>query len=273
MERIVAVANQKGGVGKTTTAVQLAAFLAQRGFRTLLVDLDPQANATSSLGVDRQQLDATVYDALLEPEQSQQAVLSEVRANLDLLPSAGVLAGAEVELVSAIGREFRLRAVLEQLILPYSVVLIDCPPSLGLLTVNALVAARSVLVPIQCEYLPLEGLAHLVTTLDLIKRRLNPPLELLGVVLTMFDGRTRLALQVVEEVRRVFGRRAFRTVIPRAVRLAEAPSHGQTIFEYDALSRAALAYRELGKELLARLGLAGESELVTAGQGVTERTT
>ncbi len=267
MERVIAVANQKGGVGKTTTAVQLAAFLAQSGHRSLLVDLDPQANATSSLGIDRSRLQATVYDALLDPAESAATVLADVRPGLDLVPSAGVLAGAEVELVAAGQREYRLRAVLERLAPAYTVVLVDCPPSLGLLTVNALAAARYVLVPIQCEYLPLEGLAQLVTTLDLVKRRLNPALDVLGVVLTMFDARTRLALQVVQEVRRVFGPRAFRTVIPRAVRLAEAPSHGQTIFEYDPSSRAALAYSELGRELLERLALAAPSQLVEASRG------
>jgi chromosome partitioning protein len=217
VERVIAVANQKGGVGKTTTAVQLAAFLAQHGYATLLVDLDPQANATSSLGVERHALAGTVYDALLAPERTSAVVVPSVRPGLDLLPSTGILAGAEVELVTANQREFRLRMALGQLAERYAVVLIDCPPSLGLLTVNALVAARSVLVPIQCEYLPLEGLAQLVTTVDLVKRRLNPPLDVIGVVLTMFDARTRLALQVVQEVRRVFGARAFRTVIPRAV--------------------------------------------------------
>jgi len=260
VERVIAVANQKGGVGKTTTAVQLAAFLAQRGHRTLLIDLDPQANATSSLGIDRTRLAATVYDALLDPANGTEAVLPDVRPGLDLLPSSGVLAGAEIELVAAPQREQRLRRVIEPLAARYAVVLVDCPPSLGLLTVNALVAARSVLVPIQCEYLPLEGLAHLVTTLDLVKRRLNPALDVLGVVLTMFDARTRLAVQVVQEIRRVFGARAFRTVIPRAVRLAEAPSHGQTIFEYDPTSRAAQAYAELGKELLERLALPVEGD-------------
>ncbi|MCX7624174.1 MAG: ParA family protein [Thermomicrobium sp.] len=267
MERVIAVANQKGGVGKTTTAVQLAAYLAQGGYRTLLVDLDPQANATSSLGVDRRALEATVYEALLDPAESDGALLAAVRPGLDLLPSSGVLAGAEVELVAASRREYRLRDVLERLAPRYAVVLVDCPPSLGLLTVNALAAARSVLVPIQCEYLPLEGLAQLVTTLDLVKRRLNPSLDVLGVVLTMFDARTRLALEVVKEVRRAFGARVFRTVIPRTVRLAEAPSHGQTIFEYDPASRAAQAYRELGRELVERLGLPAASEPVETTRG------
>ncbi|MCS7050123.1 MAG: AAA family ATPase [Thermomicrobium sp.] len=255
MERVIAVANQKGGVGKTTTAVQLAAFSASRDYRVLLVDLDPQANATSSLGIDRNRLEQTVYDALLEPGDADSVVLAEVRPGLDVLPSSGLLAGAEVELVATPQREFRLRAVLERLAPRYALVLVDCPPSLGLLTINALTAARSIVIPIQCEYLPLEGLAQLVTTVDLVKRRLNPSLDVLGVVLTMFDARTRLAVQVVQEVRRVFGARVFRSVIPRAVRLAEAPSHGQTIFEYDPSSRAALAYAELGTEFLARLGL------------------
>ncbi len=262
MERVIAVANQKGGVGKTTTAVQLAAFFAQNGLRTLLVDLDPQANATSSLGLQRERLELTVYDALLEPERVEPIVVPEVRPQLDLLPSSGVLAGAEVELVGTTGREYRLREVLGRLAGRHDVVLIDCPPSLGLLTINALAAARWVLVPIQCEYLPLEGVAHLATTLDLVKRRLNPPLDVIGVLLTMFDARTRLAVQVVQEVRRVFGARVFRTVVPRAVRLAEAPSHGQTIFEYDPGSRAARAYVELGSELLTRLGLAPVQPLV-----------
>jgi chromosome partitioning protein len=233
-----------------------------------LIDLDPQANATSSLGIDRTRLEVSLYDALLDPGESEGAVLTDVRPGLDLLPSSGALAGAEVELVSAPEREYRLRTVVERLASRYGIVLIDCPPSLGLLTVNALTAARSVLVPIQCEYLPLEGLAQLVTTLDLVKRRLNPRLDVLGVVLTMFDARTRLAVQVVQEIRRAFGARTFRTIIPRAVRLAEAPSHGQTIFEYDPTSRAAHAYAELGKELLERLALPVEEAPLEASQSI-----
>ena len=264
MQRVLALANQKGGVGKTTTAVNLSVFLARSGHRTLLVDIDPQANATSSLGVDKLALQGTVYDALAGERPVTECLLRDVRSGLDLLPANGMLAGAEVELVGAPRREFRLRDALEPVVGEYEVVLIDCPPSLGLLTVNALTAAREVIIPIQCEYLALEGLVQLVNTLDLIKRRLNPPLDVFGVLMTMFDARTRLAAQVVQEVRRFFPRRMFRTIIPRTVRLAEAPSYGKAIFEYDPSSRAAQAYAELGRELLERLALFTPAGTVTA---------
>ncbi len=267
MHRILALANQKGGVGKTTTAVNLSVFLASSGNRTLLVDIDPQANATSSLGVDKLRLERTVYDALTGDLPIDSCLLRDVRPGLDLLPSSGMLAGAEVELVSATGREFRLRSALEPIGDGYAVIVIDCPPSLGLLTVNALAAAREVIIPIQCEYLALEGLVQLVNTIDLIKRRLNPPLDVFGVLMTMFDARTRLAVQVVEEVRRFFPRRMFRTIIPRTVRLAEAPSYGKAIFEYDPSSRAARAYAELGTEVLERLNLPTTAGTVAAGSG------
>lgn len=264
MQRVLALANQKGGVGKTTTAVNLGVFLARSGHRTLLVDIDPQANATSSLGVDRLALQGTVYDALAGERPVTECLLRDVRPGLDLLPANGMLAGAEVELVGAPRREFRLRDALEPVSGEYEVVLIDCPPSLGLLTVNALTATREVIIPIQCEYLALEGLVQLVNTLDLIKRRLNPPLDVFGVLMTMFDARTRLAAQVVQEVRRFFPRRMFRTIIPRTVRLAEAPSYGKAIFEYDPSSRAAQAYAELGRELLERLALSTPAGTVAA---------
>lgn len=264
MQRVLALANQKGGVGKTTTAVNLSVFLARSGHRTLLVDIDPQANATSSLGVDKLALQGTVYDALAGERPVTECLRRDVRSGLDLLPANGMLAGAEVELVGAPRREFRLRDALEPVVGEYEVVLIDCPPSLGLLTVNALTAAREVIIPIQCEYLALEGLVQLVNTLDLIKRRLNPPLDVFGVLMTMFDARTRLAAQVVQEVRRFFPRRMFRTIIPRTVRLAEAPSYGKAIFEYDPSSRAAQAYAELGRELLERLALFTPAGTVTA---------
>jgi chromosome partitioning protein len=251
----LALANQKGGVGKTTTAVNLAVYLAARGQRVLLIDLDPQGNATSSLGVDKRQLRASAYDVLIDGAQLRDTITSDVRTRLDLLGANPALAGAEIELVNLTRQQLRLRAALEPLRADYAVTIIDCPPSLGLLTVNALTAADEVLIPIQCEYLALEGLMQLINTIDLIKRRLNPALDVLGVAMTMYDARTRLSAQVVDEVRRYFPNRMFTTLVPRSVRLAEAPSHGRSIFEYDSGSRGALAYRELGEEVAGRLRL------------------
>jgi chromosome partitioning protein len=253
--RTLALANQKGGVGKTTTAVNLAAYLAASGHRILLVDLDPQGNATSSIGVDKHGIERTTYDVLIEGLTVDECRLGEVRPGLDLLPSNEVLAGAEVELVGLRRREYRLRDALAPLQEQYEAIVIDCPPSLGLLTVNALTAAAEVVIPIQCEYLALEGLMQLINTIDLVKRRLNPGLDVLGVVMTMFDARTRLSAQVAQEVQRFFPSRIVRTVVPRTVRLAEAPSYGQTIFEYDHSSRAADAYRAIGDELARRLDI------------------
>lgn len=251
----IALANQKGGVGKTTTAINVAVVLSQRGYRILLVDIDPQGNATSSLGIDKHTLDATTYDVLIEDLSVTDALVPMARPNLDLLPSTPTLAGAEVELVGLPERERRLATALVTVADRYDLVIVDCPPSLGLLTVNALTAARYVIVPIQCEFLALEGLGQLIATIDLVKRQLNPPLDVIGVLMTMYDARTRLSAHVVEEVRRYFPHRIFRTIVPRSIRLAEAPSYGQAIAEYDAESRGAQAYRAVADELLARLRL------------------
>jgi chromosome partitioning protein len=252
---IVAFANQKGGVGKTTSSVNAAAALARRGFRVLLIDSDPQGNATSSFGVDKSLLRYSIYDVLVDDLPVAQAVAVTDRPGLDLLPSTPILAGAEIELVDVDERERRLSKALAGALHRYDVVLIDCPPSLGLLTVNALTAARSIVVPIQCEYLALEGLGQLITTIDLVKRRLNPALDIVGVLMTMFDARTRLSSHVVEEVRRYFPQRIFETIVPRSIRLAEAPSYGQAIFEYDPTSRGAAAYEAFASELIERLDL------------------
>ena len=252
---IVALANQKGGVGKTTTAVSTAVLLAQAGYRVLMVDADPQGNATSSLGLDKQALLYTLYDVLLDGVGIARAIAVTDRPRLDLVPATPGLAGAEVELVTVPEREHRLARALDEVADRYDVVLIDCPPSLGLLTVNALTAARHVVIPIQCEFLALEGVGQLVTSIDLVKRRLNPSLDVLGVLMTMFDARTRLSTQVVEEVRRFFPERIFATIVPRSIRLAEAPSFGQSIAEYDANSRGGLAYRAFAEELVGRLKL------------------
>lgn len=254
MTLVYALANQKGGVGKTTTAVSLADALAIRRLRTLLIDLDPQANATSSLGVDKQTVARSLYHVLLHDVPLRDIIQLTDRVHLDLAPSAPSLAGAEVELVPQIGREYRLREALALVREQYDYILIDCPPSLGLLTINALAAADGVIIPVQCEYLPLEGLAMLTQTIDLARRRLNPSLAIQGVIMTMYDGRTNLAQQVVAEVRQHFGPRLFSTVIPRNIRLSEAPSFGRTIFQYAPTSPGGLAYARLADELLARDG-------------------
>lgn len=252
--RIVTFVNQKGGVGKTTTAVSLAAALGRRGERVLLVDLDPQANATSALGVDARDRDG-IYEALLEEIPTENCIVSAIDEKVDIIPSSASLAGAEVELVPVMARERRLANALLPLRDRYDWIFVDCPPSLGLLTINALTAGDSVVIPVQCEYMALEGLSRLMETLDLVRRNLNPPLGILGVVLTMYDSRTRLAQQVVDEVRGHFAQ-TFETIIPRAVRLSEAPSHGQSIFRYDPNGRAATAYDALAAELLARVEVA-----------------
>jgi chromosome partitioning protein len=255
MGRVLALANQKGGVGKTTTAVNLGAYLAAAGKRVLLVDLDPQANATSSLGIDRKNLPASTYDVLLGGLATQLAIVGSKQVCLDLLPSAPALAGAEVELVNLSDREQRLGQVLEPVVDLYDYVFLDCPPSLGLLTVNALTAARNgVLIPVQCEYLALEGLGQLLRTVYMVRDNLNPSLSISGVVLTMFDARTNLSRQVVEEVRRYFPAYVFRTIVPRSIRLSEAPSYGETILDYAPDTPGALAYQALAAEFMERNG-------------------
>lgn len=247
MARIIAIVNQKGGVGKTTTTVNLTAALTALGKHVLLCDFDPQANATSGMGVDKNAVSPNVYDTLVSGAQPQKAVVSTKYG--DVLPSNKALAGAGVEMIALPEREYLLKKVLTELSPSYDYIFIDCPPSLELLTVNALCAADSLLVPVQCEYYALEGLSDLLTTVRLIKRSLNPAIALEGVLLTMFDSRTNLSLQVAEEVKRHFPGQVYATVIPRNVRLSEAPSHGKPVTAYDPYSRGAEAYRALAEEL------------------------
>ncbi len=252
MGEIIACANQKGGVGKTTTVVNLASYLARSGCRVLIVDLDPQGNATSGVGLAGREIDRSIYQVLVANGNVQDLITAAGVEGLSIIPSSRDLAGAEVELVPIASRERRLSRALAPVRAAYDYVLMDCPPSLGLLTVNALTAADSVLIPIQCEYYALEGLGQLLSTIDLVRDHLNPELSVKGVVLTMFDARTTLSSDVGAEVRRHLGDRVFQTQIPRSVRLAEAPSYGRPISEYSPASRGALAYAALADELLAR---------------------
>ena len=251
MSKIYAFANQKGGVGKTTSVVNVAAYLAEAGQKVLVIDLDPQSNATSALGTDKNAIEQSTYHLLLEQADAEDILVRNEAAKVDLLPASPELAGAEVELVSQLAREFRLQRNIDVIEEKYDYVLIDCPPSLGMLTLNALSAAQSgVIIPVQCEYLALEGLSQLVQTIDLVKQHLNRRLKIRGIILTMYDGRTKLSRQVVSEIREHFKEQVFRAIIPRNIRLSEAPSYGQPINIYAPDSTGAFGYKVLAAELL-----------------------
>lgn len=250
MGRIIAIANQKGGVGKSTTAINLAACLAEKEQKVLIVDIDPQGNATSGLGVSKDDVENTIYQVMLGTISADDAIQKDVFDNLDVLPSNVNLAGAEIELIDVENREYILKNILYDIKDRYDYIVLDCPPSLSMLTVNAMTAADTVLVPIQCEYYALEGLTQLIHTINLVKRKLNPGLELEGVVFTMYDARTNLSLQVVENVKENLGQNIYKTIIPRNVRLAEAPSHGLPINIYDSKSAGAESYRLLAEEVM-----------------------
>ena len=251
MGKAIAIFNQKGGVGKTTTNINLAACLAIKGKKVLILDIDPQGNTTSGIGIIKKGLDTTTYEILVDDKlDPESAILRTCVENLDIIPASVNLAGAEIELVQLEGREQRLKKAIEKIKTKYDYIFIDCPPSLGLLTINSLTAVDSVLIPIQCEFYALEGVSQLMSTIDIVKKNLNPELEIQGVILSMFDGRTNLSIQVVEEVKKHFREKVYTTVIPRNIRLAEAPSHGLPITEYDPKSKGAEAYIEFADEFL-----------------------
>ncbi|MEF9922854.1 MAG: AAA family ATPase [Anaerovoracaceae bacterium] len=251
MGKAIAIFNQKGGVGKTTTNINLGASLAQRGKKILMLDIDPQGNTTSGVGIAKKELTDTIYELMVEDNYDvKKAILPTNIKNLDIIPASVDLAGAEVELVALEGRERRLKQALDQIKGDYDYIFIDCPPSLGLLTINSLTAVDSVLIPIQCEFYALEGVSQLVSTIELVKKNFNKKLEIEGVILSMFDGRTNLSVQVVQEVKKYFGNKVYSTVIPRNIRLAEAPSFGMAITEYDPKSKGAEAYSDFAEEFL-----------------------
>lgn len=257
MGKAIAIFNQKGGVGKTTTNINLAACLAIKGKKVLILDIDPQGNTTSGIGIAKKGLENTTYEILIDDKlEPETAIMKTAVDNLDIIPASVKLAGAEIELVQLEGREKRLKKAIEKIKGKYDYIFIDCPPSLGLLTINSLTAVDSVLIPIQCEFYALEGVSQLMSTVELVKKSLNPTLEIQGVILSMFDGRTNLSIQVVEEVKKHFREKVYTTVIPRNIRLAEAPSHGLPITEYDPKSKGAEAYLEFAEEFLE---LEGES--------------
>ena len=251
MSKIIAIANQKGGVGKTTTSINLSACLAEKGKKVLIIDSDPQGNTSSGLGIDKNELEYTLYDLLLNNATFEQVKIElEYFNNLHILPSNINLSGAEIELVDKDNREYLFKNILEPIINNYDYILIDCPPSLNILTVNALVAANTILVPLQCEYYALEGLSQLLYTINLVKQKLNPSLKIEGIVFTMYDARTNLSLQVVEEVKEYLGKNVYKSIIPRNVRLSEAPSHGKPINLYDSKCKGAEAYMLLADEVI-----------------------
>lgn len=250
MGKIMSVANQKGGVGKTTTSVNLAACLAHAGQKVLLVDIDPQGNATSGVGIDKGDIDECIYDVLVEDVEPRKVICKTAVSNLDVIPATIQLAGAEIELVPTISREVRLSRALTTVKNDYDYIIIDCPPSLGLLTINALTASDAVVIPVQCEYYALEGLSQLLNTVRLVQKHLNERLAIEGVLLTMLDARTNLGLQVIEEVKKYFQDKVYQTIIPRNVRLSEAPSYGEPIIAYDSRSRGAEVYSDLAKEVM-----------------------
>ena len=250
MGRIIAIANQKGGVGKTTTSVNLSACLAYLGKKVLLVDIDPQGNASSGVGVSKGEVNQCIYDVLIDDVSVLDTILETKVENLHIVPATISLAGAEIELVSTISREVRLKKALQEVKDQYEYIIIDCPPSLGLLTINSLTASDAIIIPVQCEFYALEGLSQLLSTVRLVQKHLNKNLEIDGVLLTMFDARTNLGIQVIEEVKKYFQDKVYKTIIPRNVRLSEAPSHGEPIIIYDPKSRGAEVYLELAKEVI-----------------------
>lgn len=251
MSKAIAIFNQKGGVGKTTTNINLAACLAMKGKKILILDIDPQGNTTSGVGISKKDLDVTTHEILIEDTyHPEEAVIATGIENLDIMPASVQLAGAEVELIELTGREKRLKRAIDLLKPKYDYIFIDCPPSLGILTINSLTAVDSVLIPIQCEFYALEGVSQLMSTIDIVRRNMNPDLKIEGVILSMFDGRTNLSIQVVEEVKKYFKEKVYTTVIPRNVRLAEAPSYGMPVIQYDPKSSGALAYMEFADEFL-----------------------
>jgi len=250
LSRIIAIANQKGGVGKTTTSVNLSACLAHIGKKVLIIDTDPQGNATSGVGINKGDVHKCIYDILIDDVDINDVILTTKVENLDIIPATISLAGAEIELVSTISREVRMKHAIQEVKEQYDYIIVDCPPSLGLLTINALTASDSIIIPVQCEFYALEGLSQLLSTIRLVQKHLNEELMIDGVLLTMFDARTNLGIQVIEEVKKYFQDKVYKTIIPRNVRLSEAPSHGEPIIVYDSRSRGAEVYLELAKEVV-----------------------